>query len=58
MLALITPGLGTPADEPIDRDPGIITLAASLLRAVSRHREAAFQRRCDLAAKADHHINV
>ena len=58
MLSLITSRLGAPADEPVDRDPGIITLAASLLRAVSRGREAAFQRRCDLAAKADHPINV
>ncbi|MCJ2047954.1 hypothetical protein MKK58_25940 [Methylobacterium sp. J-078] len=58
MLALITSRLAAPVDEPIDRDPGIITLAASLLRAVTRRHDAAFQRRCDLAAKADHHTNV
>lgn len=58
MLALITSRLAAPVDEPIDRDPGIITLAASLLRAVTRRHDAAFQRRCDLAAKTEHHKAV
>ena len=58
MLSLITARLAAPVDEPIDHDPGIITLAASLLRIVTRRHDAAFQRRCDLAAKADHHTNV
>jgi hypothetical protein len=58
MLALITSRLAAPADEPIDRDPGIITLAASLLRAVTRRHDAAFQRRCELAAKTEHHTAV
>ncbi|MCJ2035113.1 hypothetical protein [Methylobacterium sp. J-068] len=57
MLALITSRLAAPVDEPIDRDPGIITLAASMLRAVSRRHGAAFQRRCDLAAKSNPHAN-
>jgi hypothetical protein len=58
MLALIASRLAAPVDEPIDRDPGIITLAASLLRAVTHRNEAAFQRRCDLAAKTDYHTAI
>ncbi|MGU3359469.1 hypothetical protein ACLBWX_03955 [Methylobacterium sp. M6A4_1b] len=58
MLAFITSRIAAPVDEPIDRDPGIITLAASLFRVVTRRHDEAFQRRCDLAAKADHHTNV
>lgn len=55
MLSLITSHIAAPVDEPVDRDSGIITLAASILRAVSRRHDAAFQRRCDLAAKANPH---
>ena len=58
MLAILTANISAQADEPIDRDPGIITLAASLLRAVTRRHDAAFQRRCDLAAKTEHHTAV
>ena len=58
MLSLITARLAAPVDEPIDRDPGIITLAASLLRIMTRRHDAAFQRRCDLAGKAEHHASV
>lgn len=50
MLALLVTNLPVQAEEPIDRDPGIITLAAALLRAFGRERDAAFRRRCDHAA--------
>lgn len=49
MLAFLVSNLPAQAEEPIDRDPGIITLAAALLRAIGRERDAAFRRRCDLA---------
>ena len=58
MLALIATRLASPADEPIDRDPGIITLASAVFRMVARRHDAAFQRRCDLAAKTDHHTSA
>ncbi|WP_200941009.1 hypothetical protein [Methylobacterium sp. Leaf113] len=58
MLSLITARLSAPVDEPIDRDPGIITLAASILRMMGRRHDAAFQRRCELAAKAEHHSAI
>ncbi|SFG53852.1 hypothetical protein [Methylobacterium gossipiicola] len=49
MLALLVSNLPAPVDEPVDRDPGIITLAGTVLRAIGRERNAAFRRRCDLA---------
>ncbi|GJD30767.1 hypothetical protein PMNALOAF_2017 [Methylobacterium adhaesivum] len=53
MLALLTPNLPAQADEPIDRDPGIITLTATLLRALNRQTDAAFRRRCNLAGRTN-----
>ena len=53
MLAILTANISAQADEPIDRDPGIITLTAALLRALSRQRDAAFRRRCDLAGQTN-----
>ncbi len=47
MLTLFLAHPPAPADEPIDRDPGVITLAAALIRAVRRQHEAAFRRRCE-----------
>ena len=53
MLALLTVNSPSQAEEPIYRDPGIITLTAALLRALSRQRDAAFRRRCNLAGQTN-----
>ncbi|MCJ2083624.1 hypothetical protein [Methylobacterium sp. J-090] len=53
MLAFLTANLPAQAEEPIDRDPGIITLAATMLRALTRQTDAAFRRRCDLAGQTN-----
>ncbi|WP_204262709.1 hypothetical protein [Methylobacterium sp. BTF04] len=58
MLAFLVSNLPRPADEPLDRDPGVITLAATVLRAIGRQHDAAFQRRCDLAAKTARHTDA
>ncbi|WP_019904914.1 hypothetical protein [Methylobacterium sp. 77] len=49
MLSFFVSSTPAQADEPIDRDPGVITLAAALIRAVRRQHDAAFRRRCDQA---------
>ena len=49
MLSLFIANTPAPAEEPIDRDPGVITLAAALIRAVRRQHDAAFRRRCEQA---------
>lgn len=56
MLAFLVSNMPRPIDESVDRDPGVITLAATLLRALNRRHEAAFQRRCDLAARTGSHL--
>lgn len=49
MLSLFIANTPAPAEEPIDRDPGVITLAAAVIRAVRRQHDAAFRRRCEQA---------
>lgn len=51
MLALIASSFSTHRDEPLDRDPGIVTLAATILRALRRGHADAFRRRCDLVKR-------
>ncbi|MDR7036797.1 MULTISPECIES: hypothetical protein [Methylobacterium] len=46
MLAVLVSNIARPVEEPLDRDPGFLTLAASILRALRRGHEAAFARRC------------
>lgn len=58
MLAFLASQLRNPLEEPVDRDPGVITLAATVLRALGRQHQAAFQRRCDLAAKPSGHTAI
>ncbi len=57
MLALIASRLQAPVEEPIDRDPGFITLAASVLRIVTRTYEAGFRRQCALISQTLHHTH-
>lgn len=57
MLALIASRLRNPIEEPIDRDPGFLTLAASVLRVVTRTYEAGFRRQCALIAETIHHTH-
>lgn len=57
MLALIASRLQVPVEEPIDRDPGLITLAASVLRIVTRAYEAGFRRQCALISQTLHHTH-
>ena len=52
MLALIASRIPGPVTETADRDPGILTLAFSLARALRAGTEAAFARRCALAQAA------
>jgi hypothetical protein len=49
MLALITSRIPGPVAETVDRDPGILTLAITVARALRSGAEAAFARRCALA---------
>ncbi|GJE15917.1 hypothetical protein [Methylobacterium marchantiae] len=49
MLSLFVSNTPAPVEEPIDRDPGVITLTAALVRAIRRQHDAAFRRRCDQA---------
>ncbi|GEP05021.1 hypothetical protein [Methylobacterium oxalidis] len=46
MLAVLVSNISRPVEEPLDRDPGVLTLAAAIVRAVRREHEAAFARRC------------
>ena len=41
MLAALASTLPRPVEEPIDRDPGILTLAAALVHAWKRRRGTA-----------------
>jgi len=52
MLAFIATRIPGPVAETADRDPGILTLAFSLARALRTGAEAAFARRCALAEAA------
>ncbi|WP_430912993.1 hypothetical protein [Methylobacterium sp. sgz302541] len=52
MLAVIASNVAAPAEEAADRDPGILTLAAAVVRAVRRGSAAAFARRCERAREA------
>lgn len=52
MLAVIASNLTAPAEEAVDRDPGILTLAAAILRSLRRGGGAAFARRCDRVREA------
>lgn len=52
MLAFIASRIPGPVVETADRDPGILTLAFTLARALRRGAETAFARRCDLVRDA------
>lgn len=45
MLSLLVTNTPAPTQEPIDRDPGFLTLVAGLVRAARRQYDAAFRRR-------------
>ena len=45
MLSVLTVKIPTPADEPQDRDPGILTLAFAVIRLLRRMGRMAFERR-------------
>ena len=36
MLAVLVSNISRPVEEPLDRDPGVLTLAAAIVRAVRR----------------------
>ncbi|WP_191969976.1 hypothetical protein [Methylobacterium planeticum] len=55
MLTALVSSLAKPVDEPLDRDPGVLTLAASIVRAIRRGHASAFARRCDKARAVDFH---
>ena len=52
MLAVIASNLSAPAEDSLDRDPGILTLAAAILRSLRSGSAAAFARRCDRVREA------
>ena len=47
MLSILTAKSVEPEVEAIDRDPGIITLAARVVGAIRRTGRAGFARRCE-----------
>lgn len=49
MLSVLTARLPTHAEEPEDRDPGFLTLAFTVFRALRREGRNAFERRCEHA---------
>ena len=49
MLSVLTARIPIYADEPRDRDPGIFTLAFSVVRTLRREARNAFERRCEKA---------
>ena len=51
MLSVLTARLPVPADELQDRDPGFLTLAFAVVRALRREGRNAFERRCAHAAE-------
>jgi len=51
MLSLLTAKRLHPEVEPIVGDPGAITLALSIVRALRRGQDAAFERRCAIARR-------
>ncbi|MGU3540301.1 hypothetical protein [Methylobacterium sp. A54F] len=51
MLAVIATHITQPAEESVDRDPGILTLAALVTRSLRRSVGTAFARRCDQARR-------
>lgn len=46
MLAIVASQLGSPVHEAEDRDPGIVTLFALVVKGLRREARAAFARRC------------
>lgn len=44
MLSVLAAKIPTPADEPQDRDPGILTLAFAVIRLLRRAGSIAFER--------------
>jgi len=52
MLALIASRVPSPAEESAIRDPGFLTLAIMLVRAVRSEASAALNRHCDLIARS------
>lgn len=52
MLALIATRVPQPVEEIADRDPGFLTLAFTVLRAVRREANTAFARHCHLLMQA------
>lgn len=52
MLAVIVSGVSQPTEESLDRDPGILTLAVSVLRSLRLAADAAFMRRCERVREA------
>ncbi|GJE45248.1 hypothetical protein [Methylobacterium soli] len=57
MLTVLVSNIAEPLEEPLDRDPGVLTLAATLLRAIRRGHEAAFARRCEKARATGFHAS-
>lgn len=51
MLALIASRVPAPAEESAVRDPGFLTLAIAVVRAVRRETSTAFDRHCELIAR-------
>ena len=47
MLSILAAKTVAPEVEAIDRDPGIITLAARIVGAIRRTQRAGFARRCE-----------
>lgn len=52
MLALIASRVPSPVEESAVGDPGFLTLAIALVRAIRRESAAALNRHCDLIARA------
>lgn len=53
MLSVLTARIPTPADEPQDRDPGILTLAFAVIRLLRRRGRIAFERRGHRVAETE-----
>lgn len=51
MLSLLTAKTPSPEVEPVVGDPGALTLALSIVRALRRGQDAMFERRCSLARR-------
>jgi hypothetical protein len=55
MLTVLVSNIANPVEEPLDRDPGVLTLAATIVRAIRRGHDAAFSRRCEKARATGFH---